>query len=105
MMFTIIETSVFIQYAQRVWSDEELTEFINWIAANPLAGDVIPHSGGCRKVRWSRSGMGKRGGVRVIYFNQLEAGKIALLIVYAKAKFDSLPIEFIKQLKQELTDD
>jgi hypothetical protein len=52
-------------------SDERL-EFVGWIAANPLAGDVIPGSGGCRKVRWSRSGMGKRGGVRVIYFNRLE---------------------------------
>lgn len=43
---------------------------------NPLAGDVIPNSGGCRKVRWSRQGMAKRGGVRVICFNQLELGKI-----------------------------
>lgn len=59
-------------------SDDERIAFINWIAANPLSGDVIPHSGGCRKVRWSRNGIGKRGGVRVIYFNQLEAGKIGL---------------------------
>jgi hypothetical protein len=47
-------------------------------------------------VRWSRGGMGKRGGTRVGYFNQLEAGKIGLLIVYAKAKFDNLPNEFFK---------
>lgn len=104
-MFTVIETSVFIRYANQVWSDAERIAFINWIASNPLTGDVIPHSGGCRKVRWSRGGMGKRGGVRVIYFNQLEAGKIGLLIVYAKAKFDNLPAEFLKQLKQELNHD
>ncbi len=104
-MFTIVETSVFIRYANQVWGDDERAAFINWIAANPLAGDVIPHSGGCRKVRWSRSGIGKRGGVRVIYFNQLKAGKIGLLVVYAKAKFDNLPNEFFKQLKRELTDD
>lgn len=104
-MFTVIETSVFIRYANQVWSDAERIAFINWIASNPLTGDVIPHSGGCRKVRWSRGGMGKRGGVRVIYFNQLEAGKIGLLIVYAKAKFDNLPAEFFKQLKQELNHD
>lgn len=104
-MFTIVETSIFIKYAKQVWGDDERIAFINWIAANPLAGDVIPHSGGCRKVRWSRSGMGKRGGARVVYFNQIEAGKIGLLIVYAKAKFDNLPSEFFKELKQELDDE
>lgn len=104
-MFSVIETHVFIRYASQVWDETERMAFIHWIAQNPLAGDVIPHSGGCRKVRWSRSGMGKRGGARVIYFNQLEAGKIGLLIVYAKAKFDNLPAEFFKQLKQELSDD
>ena len=34
-------------------------------------GDVIPGSGGCRKVRWNRAGFGKSGGVRIIYFNRL----------------------------------
>lgn len=51
-MFTVIETSVFIKYAKQIWADDERIEFINWIALNPLAGDVIPNSGGCRKVRW-----------------------------------------------------
>lgn len=88
-----------------VWSDEERVEFINWIAANPLAGDVIPNSGGCRKVRWTRDGMGKRSGVRVIYVNQLENGQIGLLIVYAKAKFDNLPSDFLSLLKQEFIND
>ncbi len=100
-MFTVIESSVFIKYAQAIWSDEERMAFINWIAMNPLAGDVIANSGGCRKVRWSRRGVGKRGGSRIIYFNQLESGKIALLIVYAKSKFDNLPSEFLEQLKKE----
>ena len=100
-MFTVIETSIFIKYAKEIWADDERIEFINWIALNPLAGDVIPNSGGCRKVRWARQGMGKRGGSRVIYYNQLEAGKIGLLIVYSKAKFDNLPSEFLIQLKKE----
>lgn len=41
---------------------EKVQAFITWLAANPLAGDVIPGCGGLRKVRWSRGGMGKRGG-------------------------------------------
>jgi hypothetical protein len=101
---TVSETAVFQKYAAQVWTEAERTEFIDWIAANPLAGDVVPGSNGCRKVRWSRSGMGKRGGSRVIYFNELE-GRIWLLIVYAKAKFDDLPVAFLAQLKQEVEHD
>jgi hypothetical protein len=101
-MHTISETEIFQRYADQVWSEAERIEFINWIAANPLAGDVIPNSDGCRKVRWSRAGMGKRGGVRVIYFNSNDA-HIWLLIVYAKAKFDNLPAHFLANLKSEVT--
>lgn len=67
-MHTVAETPIFQKYAKEIWSEDERMAFIEWIAANPCAGDVIPGSGGCRKVRWSRSGMGKRGGARVIYF-------------------------------------
>ncbi|WP_349679228.1 hypothetical protein [Rhodoferax sp. UBA5149] len=55
-MHTVSETEIFQRYAAGVWSEAERTEFINWIAANPLAGDVVPGSNGCRKVRWSRGG-------------------------------------------------
>ena len=71
--------------------------------AHPEAGDVIPGSGGCRKVRWSTAGTGKRGGARVIYFLQQEH-TIWLLIVYKKAKFDNLPTEFISELKKGVED-
>ena len=95
-MLTVAETAVFVRYAAEVWSDAEREAFISWIAANPSAGDVIPGSGGCRKVRWTRQGQGKRGGARVIYF--VASGQtIWLLIVYAKAKFDNLPAEFLAE--------
>lgn len=104
-MFTIVETPTFVRCAAEVWDEEELTAFKLWLAVNPQAGDVIPGTSGLRKLRWSRAGMGKRGGARVIYFNQLAEGVIALLMVYTKAKFDNLPAAFLLQLKQELTDD
>jgi hypothetical protein len=102
-MRTVSETSVFVRYASEVWSDAERQEFINYIAANPEAGDIIRGSGGCRKVRWSRSGTGKSGGVRVIYFLAAD-GAVWLLIVYAKAKFDSLPASFLAELKKGIED-
>ena len=83
--------------------DGERHEFITWLAANPLAGDVVPGSVGMRKVRWSRSGMGKRGGTRVIYYITLSEGSIWLLIAYTNAKFDNLPAAFLKQLKEEIS--
>jgi hypothetical protein len=103
MVRTVAETAVFQRYATEIWSENELDEFITWIAANPMAGDVIPGSGGCRKVRWGSSGRGKRGGARVIYFNATDQ-TIWLLIVYTKAKFDNLPNEFLAKLKQGVED-
>lgn len=84
-MRTVIETPTFQKQAEQLWSEEERLEFVEWIAMNPEAGDVIPGAGGARKVRWSRAGHGKRGGVRVIYFNLAEDGAVLLVMVYAKA--------------------
>ena len=102
-MRTVAETQVFIRYANEVWSEVERQEFITFIASNPEAGSVIRGSGGCRKVRWSRSGTGKQGGARVIYFLAPD-GTVWLLIVYTKAKFDNLPTSFIAKLKQGVQD-
>ena len=101
-MCTVAETDVFIRYAQNVWSTEERDAFVIWIASNPLAGDVIPGTGGLRKVRYSRQGTGKRGGVRVVYDNLLSDGKFWFLIVYSKSKFDNLPVVFLNQLKSAI---
>ena len=102
-MRTVAETPIFQSYADEIWTEDERLEFITWIALNPLAGALIPGTGGCRKVRWSRAGMGKRGGARVIYFNPSET-TLWLLIVYTKSKFDNLPAAFLAKLRQEIQD-
>jgi hypothetical protein len=102
-MRTVAETPIFIRYASEIWSDTERQEFITYIAWNPEAGAVIRGSGGCRKVRWSRSGTGKRGGARVIYFVAVDE-VVWLLIVYTKAKFDALPTSFLAELRQGVED-
>jgi len=84
-MRTVIETPTFQKQAGKLWSEEDRLAFIDWIAANPLAGDVIPGADGARKVRWGVAGSGKRGGARVIYFNLTEQGVVLLVAVYAKA--------------------
>ena len=103
-MLTVIETPVFLRYAAKVWDEIEREAFITWLAEHPDAGDVIPATGGLRKVRWSRSGMGKRGGARVIYMLRMAQGELVLLIVYAKAEHDNLSPAFLRQLAQLLED-
>jgi hypothetical protein len=65
---TVVETAVFVRQAEHVWDEPEREAFVDFVAWNPEAGDVIPETGGVRKVRWSRSGTGKRGGARVTIF-------------------------------------
>jgi hypothetical protein len=101
-MLTIIETETFQRYAAEIWRDSEREAFICWLADNPFAGEVIPGTGGLRKVRWRRFGLGKRGGARVIYYNVLDHGHIWLLIAYTKAKFDNLPVGFLNRLREEV---
>ena len=101
-MLTVIETPTFQRLAEEFWSDEERLDFVSWIAANAEAGDVIKGTGGLRKVRWTRAGMGKRGGARVIYFNRNERGDLVLLLVYVKAKFDDIPAATLMKLKEAL---
>jgi len=89
-LITVAETPLFARQADDVWDEEERTGFVNFIAANPDAGDVIPETSGVRKVRWSRSGSGKRGGARVIYFFSDANRPLYLLLVYAKARRENL---------------
>lgn len=98
-MFTVVETPTFVRLSDDCWNDEDRTGFITFIAANPDAGDVVPGSGGLRKVR---RGRGKRGGVRVIYYNRLANGEIWLLLVYGKSVQNNIPAHVLRQIKEEI---
>lgn len=99
-MYTVIETPTFTEDAKELWSEEDRGAFCAWLAANPEAGDVIPGSGGCRKVRWRRQGTGKSGGVRVIYFTRLENGELWLLVIYAKSVRGNIPAHLLKSIRE-----
>jgi hypothetical protein len=102
-LITVAETPTFIKQAAKLWTDEDRDEFVDHIAADPDAGDVVPDTGGLRKIRWSRPGTGKRGGVRVIYFYHDDSMPLYLLLIYAKAqKEDWTPDE--KRHARAMTD-
>jgi hypothetical protein len=89
-LITVVETTVFMRQAEDVWEDAEREAFVNYIAWNPEAGDVIPETGGVRKIRWGRSGIGRRGGAPVIYFYHNERCPVYLFMVFAKARREDL---------------
>lgn len=83
-LVTVCEMTAFARKAEKLWSPEERDEFIDFISRNPDAGDLIEGTGGARKVRWARSGMGKRGGTRVITYFYDETMPVFLFTLYAK---------------------
>jgi len=97
---TVVEVEPFPVKATQVWDDEERLEFIGFIATNPQAGDVMAGSGGVRKVRWRRPGLGKRGGVRVIYYYHDESMPLYLLTVYAKSRQETLSPAEVKAMRR-----
>lgn len=101
-MHTIIELPTFTADSKAIWSEDERGAFCAWLSKHPLSGDVIPGSGGCRKVRWARAGIGKSSGVRVIYFNRLESGVIYLMVIYAKAVRGTIPVHLLKAIKEAI---
>jgi len=102
--WSLIETPTFLADVDRYWSEDDRLECFQWLANNPKAGDVVPGSGGCRKIRWSRPGRGKRGGVRVVYFLKPNEREIWLLVIYAKSSTANIPGNILKAIMIETTD-
>lgn len=103
-MLTVVETTLFQKQWPLYWTEDERAEFAVYLSANPNAGDVVPESGGVRKIRWKRSGTGKSGGVRVIYFVRIQNEELVLLTLYAKAKTDNLTGSVLKEIRRALED-
>lgn len=95
----IIETSVFTRRLKILLSDEEYRLLQNEIILNPEKGKIIRSSGGLRKLRWSASGKGKSGGVRIIYYWVKPKEIILMLLIYSKNERDDLSSEQLKILK------
>lgn len=97
-MYTIVETPQFISQVSEIWTNDERLDFFEYLAQNPLKGDVIPNAKGLRKIRYSAKGHGKRGGARVIYYNMLDDGMIVAVAIYPKNEQESLSQTQLKQL-------
>ncbi|MCM0753611.1 addiction module toxin RelE (plasmid) [Brucella pseudogrignonensis] len=84
-MQTVIETPAYLASAKdENVSDQELKDIVSFIAANPDAGDIMPGTGGARKLRFGGKGKGKSGGYRIITFYADENMPVFLLDIYSK---------------------
>jgi hypothetical protein len=99
-VFTFIESSVFERLCGLYLDDDEYAELQQFMVNHPEMGNVIPGSGGVRKLRWKRKGMGKRGGLRVVYYVRYRPNEFWMLTLYAKAKQENVPAHILKQLKE-----
>lgn len=99
MLLKFVELPSFTRASRDLLGDTELRELQAFMMENPQAGEVIPASSGCRKIRWQRTGMGKRGGLRVIYFLQLEDGTIVLVSIYAKSVQENIDPRTLKEVR------
>ena len=101
-MLTVVESPIFQKLWPLYWNEEERGEFAAYIAANPEDGVLIRGSGGVRKVRWSRPGTGKSGGVRVVYLVRNEQGEVYLLTLFAKSEKENIALAVLKEIRRAL---
>jgi len=81
---TVVETQRFLKDIRPLMSEVERAELVAFVGANPEAGEIIPETGGVRKIRWALAGRGKRAGARVIYYYHSPRLPVFLLTAYAK---------------------
>lgn len=108
-LITVVELTPFIHAVQNVWDDTERVSFTTYIAENYEDGDLIQETGGLRKIRWKRPGIGKRSGVRIIYYYYDQQSPVYLITAFAKNEKENLTNEDKKilaaltaQLKEEI---
>jgi mRNA-degrading endonuclease RelE of RelBE toxin-antitoxin system len=100
-----IETSLFTRLLPHYLNDDEYLALQWYLLEHPDVGDIVPGSGGVRKVRWSSSGKGKRGGIRVIYYWKVAVDELWLLTVYAKSERSTITGHHLKHIAQEIEDE
>jgi len=97
-MQTVVETPGYLRQAEELFTEFERENIVSLVATDPECGQVLQGTGGFRKVRVARSGMGKRGGARVIYILRNANFPIFLVAAYAKNEKENLTKQERNQL-------
>ena len=97
---TVVEMPAFEKATDGLLTSEELEGLITLLACHPDDGDIIPGTGGLRKIRWGARGKGKRGGARVIYYFRDLNMPLYLLTAFCKGE----KIDLTKGEKAQMRD-
>jgi hypothetical protein len=101
---SVIELAGYRRRADELLTRAEQEAVIDLVAYEPACGDRISGTGGLRKVRVGRGGIGKRGGARVVYYYHDDRVPLFLLAMYAKNQKGDLTAaekkEFASLVKQ-----
>jgi len=97
---TFVELPTFAKYREDYLDDAAFAALQAQLMAHPTSGDVVPGTGGVRKLRWTRAGMGRRGGLRVIYYVQDAMGRIWLLTLYAKSAKENIASATLRKYRE-----
>ena len=105
LVLSFVETRLFTRLVQQYLTEDEYAALQTFLSNHPDSGDVIPGSGGIRKLRWRAPGRGKRGGYRLIYFARLARGVIYMLTMYPKNVAEKIPGDVLRRIRKEIEDD
>jgi hypothetical protein len=100
----ILRSSRVTRYLSDYLADDDYRGLQNQLASNPDLGDLMPGSGGFRKLRWGdpRRAKGRRGGLRVIYYYFLADQQIWFMTLYDKDEAVDLTPREMKSLKSAI---
>ncbi len=86
------EAPAFTRHVGTYLGDAGLLALQLFLSDQPEAGQIMPGTGGFRKLRWADAtrGKGKRGGLRIIYFFLHEDHQVWLFTLYGKDEADDL---------------
>lgn len=99
---SVVEMPEFLNRAKAILTEAERAAMLAHLGANPEGGQLVPGTGGVRKLRWGTGGQGKRGGARVIYYFYNESIPLFALDIYAKNEKTELSEADKRSLKRLL---
>jgi mRNA-degrading endonuclease RelE of RelBE toxin-antitoxin system len=97
-----IETSTFTKILPSYLSDDDYRGLQSYLLQKPDAGDLVRGSGGVRKVRWAKAGIGKSGGIRAIYYWKKSEHEIWMLTMYSKSERATISGHVLKQIAEAI---
>jgi hypothetical protein len=98
----VVETEEFLNRSKAILTETERADLVAYLGTNPEAGQLVPGTGGVRKIRWATPGQGKRGGARVIYYYYNQSIPLFALDIYAKNEKTNLSEADKRSLKRLL---